>query len=151
MSSFPSHPDDGLLLRHFDGELNGRQAKQVERHLAACWQCRTRVEELQNTVAECMRYREQALKVHTPAPPTPWGDLPFSRVDAELAGESWGARAARWFGSPAVRRWAISSAVAAALAVGVYQQLLETASVQAAALVKRAVSMAETRPAPKRQ
>ena len=151
MSSFQSHPDDGLLLRHFDGELKGRQAKQVERHLAACWQCRTHVEELQSTVAECMKYREQVLETHLPAPPAAWSDLPFSRVDAESIGDSWGARAARWFGSPAVRRWAISGAVAAAVAAGVFYQLRETPSVEAAALLQRAVTMAETRPLPKRQ
>src|SRR5882672_3300640 len=123
MSSLQSHPDDEMLLRHFDGELSGRDAKQVQRHLAACWQCRTRVEELQGTVAECMRYRKQVLETHLPPPPAAWSDLPFSLVEAESVGVSWAARAARWFGSPAVRRWAISGALAAALTIVAYRQL----------------------------
>src|SRR5262249_5219402 len=107
-------------------------------------------EELQATVAECMRYRKQVLEAHLPPPPAPWSDLPFSLVKAESDGASWAARAARWFGSPVVRRWAISGAAAAVLTVVAYRQLHETPSVQAAALLQRAVGMQESHPTHKR-
>jgi anti-sigma factor RsiW len=56
-----SHPEQALLLRFIDGELSGRKPRLVQRHLEACWECRTEVEELQATVAECVRYRNQFL------------------------------------------------------------------------------------------
>ena len=48
------HPEDGLLLRYLDGELPGRQARQVRTHLEACWQCRAEVEELGAAIGECV-------------------------------------------------------------------------------------------------
>ncbi len=69
------HPDDGMLLRYIDGELPGRKARQVQRHLEACWKCRTEIEELQATVADCMHYRKNVLEAHLPQAPSPWADL----------------------------------------------------------------------------
>ena len=87
MSSF-QHPDEGLLLRYIDGELPGWKSRQVRRHLEACWQCRGSVEELQGTVAECVRYRKQ-MQAYIPAPPKPWPDLSreFARIDASFESE----------------------------------------------------------------
>jgi len=64
-----NHPEQSLLLRYIDGELPGRKSRAVQRHLEACWECRTEVEELQQTVAECVRYRKQVLAEALPAPP----------------------------------------------------------------------------------
>jgi anti-sigma factor RsiW len=85
MSSFElRHPQTDLLLQLLDGELGGRQARQVRRHVEACWQCRTALDDLQKTVAECVRYRKEALGELLPAPPRPWSDLSreFARIDA---------------------------------------------------------------------
>ncbi|MBZ5583127.1 MAG: zf-HC2 domain-containing protein, partial [Acidobacteriia bacterium] len=60
------HPEDGQLLRYLDGELPGRKARQVRRHLEACWQCRAALEELQDAVSECVRYRRDVLAAHAP-------------------------------------------------------------------------------------
>ena len=67
MSNWQSqHLDDGLALRYLDGELPARKARQVRRHLEACWQCRAEIEALEATVADCMRYRKQVLEAHLP-------------------------------------------------------------------------------------
>src|SRR5689334_111224 len=104
MNNLQPHPDDGLLLRYFDGELSGRKARQVKRHLSACWQCRTYIDELQRTVAECVRYRKNVLERHLPGAPAPWIDLAneFPRVDSELASELWIARLGGWLRAPAI-------------------------------------------------
>src|SRR6266404_1850787 len=118
MSNIQTHPEDGLLLRYFDGELPAWKARQMDRHLKACWQCRTHIDELQSTVADCVRYRKNVLEAHLPGPPAGWADLSgeYPRIDAELASEPWAARWGRWLGAPPVHRWAVSGIVAAVIA-----------------------------------
>jgi hypothetical protein len=79
-----NHPEQSLLLRYIDGELPGRKSRTVQHHLEACWECRTEVEELQQTVAECVRYRKQVLTEALPAAPQEWQDIyrEFDRIDA---------------------------------------------------------------------
>src|SRR6266567_6810600 len=48
---FPSiqkHYSDERLLAYVDGELPGRMADKTARHLAVCWQCRARLDEIEN-------------------------------------------------------------------------------------------------------
>jgi anti-sigma factor RsiW len=153
MSSFAhQHPEDGVLLRFIDGELPARKARAVRRHLEACWQCRTAIEELQGTVADCVRYRRNVLAAHLPEPPNSWPDLyrEFDRIDLAEASRSRTTRLFGWLAAPPVRRWAAAAAVAMLAAVVVFQFRL-TPSVQAAALLKRAASAAEARaPKPRR-
>jgi anti-sigma factor RsiW len=153
MSTVQTHPDEGLLLRYLDGEAPGRRVRQVRRHLEACWECRAGAEDLERTIAACVRYRQQVLQAHLPAPPAAWADLSrgFARIDAEVAAASWTARVRQWLKpSPAVR-WAASAAAVLALAAGLYYQFHETPSVQAAALLRRAVVAGEAHPAPARR
>src|SRR5262249_20262266 len=97
MSSMRDHADERALLRFLDGELPSREAERVRRHLEACWQCRTALEDLQTSIADCVRYRKTVLQQHLPAPPAPWADLSrgFGRIDAEVGVESWAARLRR--------------------------------------------------------
>src|SRR5579862_3419211 len=78
-----AHPGEEQLLRYTDGELEPRQARKVEAHLKACWQCRAELEEIGNTVSECVRYRKQVLAEHLPSPPARWTDLSagFDEID----------------------------------------------------------------------
>jgi hypothetical protein len=46
------HISDHDLLRAADGELPSRRARQARAHLAACWLCRTRLAELEATIAD---------------------------------------------------------------------------------------------------
>ncbi|PWT98085.1 MAG: hypothetical protein C5B51_29860 [Terriglobia bacterium] len=79
------HPEAELLLQYLDGELPGRQARRVRRHVEACWQCRSELDELQKTVGACVRYRREVQDLYPP-PPGPWMDLTreFEREDASL-------------------------------------------------------------------
>src|SRR5580693_3169514 len=116
-----SHPEQSLLLRYIDGELPGRKAKSVQRHLEACWECRTEIEEFQKTVADCVRYRKQILTEALPAPPMEWRDIyrEFDRIDANTPRRSF----LPW-------RWGLA-AVTAALAVAgaAYYEVHEAAPV----------------------
>ena len=153
MSSIQTHPEDGLLLRYLDGEAPGRKLRQVKSHLEACWECRTAAEELQETIAGCVRYRKNVLAAHLPPPPAPWADLSreFDRIDAEVSAQSFSARIARWLMPAPATRWALSAAAILALAAGLYYQFHETPSVQAATLLKRAVVAAQAHPAAARR
>ena len=148
------HPEEGQLLRYLDGELPGRKARQIRKHLEACWHCRAELEELQNTAGDCVRYRKNVLGTCLPPPPDPWQDLSrgFDRIDASLDGESLAARLARamFLPRPAVP-WAVTGAIAVAVVCTIVYQLRETPSVQAAALLKKAVAVADSRPRPARR
>ena len=142
------HPEDGVLLRYVDGELSRRESSSVEDHLKACWECRAALNELQEAVNECVRYRKQVLIPTLPPPPSPWKSLDFAQVDAEIAAESFGSRIARWLSPLRSRpmRWALSGALAAALALVAVRQLRETPKVEAAALLHKAIDISDARP-----
>jgi hypothetical protein len=157
------HLEDDDLLRYLDGELPRRKARLVRQHLEACWQCRTELASLETTVADCVEYRKHVLGACLPAPPQPWKDLSrefdrigeFDQIDAELAGESPVARlikagrlvnflTPRALKPPA--KWAAACAAIVVVAALAFYQLRQTPSVQAAALLKRAVAVSESRP-----
>jgi hypothetical protein len=142
MSSFGTHPDEGLMLRYIDGELAPRQAREIESHLAACWQCRAEIEGLQHVVSDCVRYRKN-VQAQLPEPPNVWRDIyrDFDRIDLEDASRSWISR----LSTPAARRWTMAATAAAVLACVVLYQLRQTPSVEAAALLHRAVAAAGSR------
>lgn len=147
MSNWQSqHLDEGLALRYLDGELPARKARQVRRHLEACWHCRAEIEALEGTVADCMRYRKQVLEARLPEPPNPWADLSrgFDRIDAELSAEPFWKRLGH---VPPSLVWSAATVAVVALIGAVVYQLRETPSVQAAVLLRKAVAAAETRPA----
>lgn len=140
------HMEDERLLRYADGELPAREARQVRTHLEACWECRAELEELQETVKECVRYRKSVLQEHLPPPPAPWADIyrQFEELDAVPAGSRWG-RMARVLAFPA--RW-VPAAIAAALVCGlVLYEWQDTPTVEAAALLRKAVAASGERPA----
>ncbi len=136
MSRFSDgHPGQDLLLLYFDGELSARRGRQIEQHLAACWQCRSEIEEFRRTADDCVRYRSAMLE--TRAAPSPWRDLSrdFTRIDSELA-------ASRPYG-----RWALAAAASLLVAAGLFYHFRETPSVEAAALLRKAVAASSTAPA----
>ncbi|MGO9255157.1 MAG: zf-HC2 domain-containing protein [Bryobacteraceae bacterium] len=151
MSNFhPRHPEEAALVRFVDGELPPAEAREMEQHLEACPLCRAEVEELRATVAECIRYREDVLHTMLPAPPAPWADLgpEFARIDRELGQapeERWW-RMGGWSFRPALR-WALAAALALVVVCGIFYQLRETPSVQAASLLHKAEIAAYNRPA----
>src|SRR5437016_12567002 len=46
--SIQKHCSDERLLAYVDSELPGRTADKTARHLAVCWQCRARLDEMEH-------------------------------------------------------------------------------------------------------
>ena len=82
------HPPEDQLLRLSDGELSAREAAATRSHLELCWQCRSRLDELEAGIADYMRYEEHVLKPLLPSPPRPWTDLGhrLEQLDAKAPG-----------------------------------------------------------------
>src|ERR1039457_5315917 len=140
------HPEEVSLVRHLDGELPVWQARKMASHLESCPQCRRDSWARDSSIREKSRYRQDVLAA-MPAPPAEWRDLyrDFSRIDESLAHESLLVRLARPLVHAGAPRWAMA-AVLAMLVVGVFYQLRQTPSVQAATLLKRAIATAEAKP-----
>jgi len=60
------HPSDQDLLLLSDGELPGRRAAWIRRHLASCWSCRTRAAKIEATIRKFMEVYSQAPQSHFP-------------------------------------------------------------------------------------
>lgn len=74
------HPSDQQLLLLADGELSARQADQIRAHLQACWNCRSRMADLEGTIADFMQFYRQTLDVQVPPI-----DGPRAQLKARLA------------------------------------------------------------------
>lgn len=143
------HPSDGEWLRFADGEVTAREEKQMRAHLAACWQCRSALEDTQRAVNECVQYREVVLKEAYPAPPQPWFDIyrEFDRVEEQAAARSWFARFSDWMtGAWTIRRTSYAALATTLIALVVWQSW-QLPAVQAASLLRRAVASAGSKPA----
>lgn len=67
MSESELHPSDQDLLLAADGELSRRRAKRVRKHLNACWSCRTRLREIENTIADFVHSYERPGEAQLPS------------------------------------------------------------------------------------
>jgi hypothetical protein len=65
------HIPDQDLLRSADGELPASRARQVRAHLAGCWLCRTRLGELESTIADFVHAHRGTLDPQLPSPAGP--------------------------------------------------------------------------------
>jgi hypothetical protein len=143
------HLEDEQLLRYADGESPARDAAAIRSHLEACWQCREQLDQLQNTVGECVRYRKNILQRHLPPPPAPWTDIyrGFGEIDAALAQASFRERVARILRAPAysAKRWAAVAVTIMAVCV-LYYRFRQAPSVQAAELLRKAIAAADAHP-----
>jgi hypothetical protein len=61
-----AHLSDQELILAADGELNSRRREQVHAHLAACWECRTRLRGLESAIADFVHFRSDALDPRLP-------------------------------------------------------------------------------------
>jgi hypothetical protein len=64
MQSKEFHLSDQSLLLAADGELPNRRAAHVRAHLAACWDCRVRMAEIETTIADYVRASRLAIDPH---------------------------------------------------------------------------------------
>jgi hypothetical protein len=60
------HLPDHDLLRAVDGELPGSRARQIRAHLASCWVCRTRLAEIETTIADFVHVHRGTLDPQLP-------------------------------------------------------------------------------------
>jgi hypothetical protein len=143
------HPTDEQLLHFADGEMTAPASEDVRGHLKACWQCRHELEEIEQTISECVRYRKIVVDTCVPSPPQPWFDIypRLARIDELQTRQRLMTRileplAAVW-NRP--RRWVPAVAMIVLTAV-VVQQFREAPAVQAAELLRKAVAAADSRP-----
>ena len=148
------HPEDDELMRYADGEMPARKAREVRSHLEACWQCRASLEELQKVISDCVRYRKDLLHVYLPSPPARWGDIyqGFAEIDASRNSVPLflGIRESLRLRLNAPPRWAprwATAALAIILAGVLSVEFLQTPSIQAAELLRKAGLAADARPA----
>ena len=143
------HPGEEQLLRYSDGELSARATNRVRSHLQACWQCRTAVDEIEETVGASVRYRTNVLHRHLPAAPAPWVDIyrSFAEIDATLDRPSFADRLAQVLSFPArhAKKW-VPVAVALMIAWGLFYRYRLTPSVQAAELLQKAIAAQDNHP-----
>ena len=62
----PFHLSDQDILLVADGELSGRRARQARAHLTACWLCRSRLGELEGTIADFVTLHRRTLDPQLP-------------------------------------------------------------------------------------
>jgi len=79
MKHADSHLPDEQLLLDIDGELSKHEERLVHAHLSACWQCRTRKQELQDAITDFVRAYQ-----HEPHPKLPPIDGPRALLKARL-------------------------------------------------------------------
>lgn len=61
-----SHLSDEQLMLDIDGELSAHPARQIRAHLDACWNCRTRRRELEDSIAGFVRVYQRAIDATVP-------------------------------------------------------------------------------------
>ncbi len=111
------HLSDEELLLASDGELTPRRATELRAHLAACWNCRARMVEVEETITGFIRAQRHALD-----PQLPPGAGPRALLRAQLAELRAEPEAAAWQQffrfSLATRRAAFACAVLLVIAAG---------------------------------
>ena len=71
MLSIDSHLSDQELLLAADGELSPVQAEEAASHLAACWTCRVRKEEIEESIRDFVQTYHGNLDPLLPSPAGP--------------------------------------------------------------------------------
>jgi hypothetical protein len=142
------HPSDEQLLHFADGELSAPRAEEIRNHLKACWQCRSELEEIEQTIGECVRYRKIALETCLPPPPAPWFDIypRLAGIDESERRRHWASRTLEWLRAALhnPRRWAPAAVIPLLIAV-VFQQFRQAPPIQAAELLHKSIVAAESR------
>ena len=115
MKNEDAHLSDQQLLLSVEGELSSREDKQVRAHLDACWKCRARCKELDDTIAEFVRAYQSELDGKLPPIAGP-----RALLKAQLAQLSAGDRRRQSSVFNLRRRfaWAVAAGICGLLAVG---------------------------------
>jgi hypothetical protein len=143
------HPNDEQLLHFADGEMTASQTEEIRSHLKSCWECRSELEGIEQTIGECVRYRHIVLDACLPAPPEPWFDIypRLARIDESEKRRRWISRVVEPLAAALRKPSQWVPAVATLLLVTfAVQQFRHAPSVQAAELLRKAVAAAESNP-----
>jgi hypothetical protein len=143
------HPSDEQLLHFADGEMTASETEEIRGHLKSCWQCRSELEGIEQTIGECVRYRKIVLDACLPSPPEPWFDIypRLARIDESERRRRWISRVSEPLAAALRRpsRW-VPAVAALLLVTFAVQQFRHAPSVQAAELLRKAVAAAKSRP-----
>jgi hypothetical protein len=66
MKHIYAHPSDEELLSSIDGELSQRSSLRIQRHLEECWDCRSRLKAMEQTIADFVEVHHESLDCHLP-------------------------------------------------------------------------------------
>ena len=99
------HISDQDLLLAIDGELSTRHQNRVESHLAACWTCRTRKQELETAIGDFVRIHRQNVDSTIPPP-----DGPRALLKARMA-QIADAQRTSWLDWFRTMSWRLSAAI----------------------------------------
>ena len=108
------HLSDEQLLLDLEGELPARDEGSMRAHLEACWQCRARRQELENTITGFIRGYQRELDTKLPSAAGPRALLK-ARLSRLSAAEQ--TRRAEWFSLG--HRFVAAAAVAGVLALAI--------------------------------
>jgi hypothetical protein len=139
------HLSDQDLLLLADGELAPGQTAKVRAHLEACWNCRTRMMELDRTIAAFVRQYHNDLD-----PCLPPIDGPAALLKAQLAGQARAGRSRGLFRFPAAhgRLAAAFFILVLSIGLGVLLSRIRTVNSQVARTYGEASSVPNTRLTP---
>jgi len=91
------HPSDQDLLLFSDGELAGRRAARVRRHLVACWRCRAQAAKIELTIGQFMELHRQTSELPPIASPRALLKARLAESALHLGHDRW---QAMFFGLP---------------------------------------------------
>ncbi|MGH9755469.1 MAG: zf-HC2 domain-containing protein [Blastocatellia bacterium] len=96
------HPPEDDLRLYVDGELEAPAKTLVRAHLEACWSCRVKLDEVQETIADFIGYRNQVLRPLVPPPPNNWRgfDTRLDQFSGGAGSRSWLAQLVSLLGKP---------------------------------------------------
>jgi len=114
-----AHPSDEELMQFLDGETDGKRATEVKEHLAVCWACRARREEIEQTIFAFIKNRQAALSDSLELPPPAQSQFQL-RARRLLAESGKPSLLARWRGTLAtwLSDWQIEPPVRIRVATG---------------------------------
>jgi hypothetical protein len=104
------HFSDQVLLQFSDGELSARDTARVQRHLAACWECRSRQRELEQAVSGFLRMHQNMMESRLPAPAGPRALLRAQIAACVRAGAR----------IPALHSWGLATLALSLLVLGLF-------------------------------
>jgi hypothetical protein len=141
------HPSEDQLLLTLEGEVAADEAARVQQHLAGCWSCKARYEEMQRGILAFVEYRE---KRYLPALESPSSDSSGFRARLRtLTGEApvipflakiWRKLALFWHPFQHVQlRW-VTVVAAAMVALLFWTEVLSPPPVSATELLTRAMA-----------